>query len=80
MIHRLAPEFELGSRSLLFLEMQADQWYYGETGGVGEAQTLSIYIYIHKPMGREIKAFFAKQLRIDNTISLFAVVPQPMDH
>ena len=45
MIHRLAPEFELGSRSLLFLEMQADQWYYGETGGVGEAQTLYIYIY-----------------------------------
>ena len=47
MIHRLAPEFELGSRSLLFLEMQADQWYYGETGGVGEAQTLYIYIYIN---------------------------------
>ena len=38
MIRRLAPEV-LGL-SFFWGEMQADQWYYGETGGVGVAQAL----------------------------------------
>lgn len=39
MIRRLAPEV-LGLSLFLGGEMQADQWYYGETGGVGVAQAL----------------------------------------